>query len=189
MQHSQNKKKTQQKADINIVWNKNFPTGSYNDDDSIIGFLRQRPHYIWLYLYPPHFSLSKTGVCFPLENPLAESQSFPGLPGWLSGKESICQCRSCRRCGFDPWVGKIPWRRKWQPTLVFLPGKSLWTEEPGRLQPIVSQRVRHDWAYTRSFPDQLSFSADAQMKGLSSKRSAHIFQKRLFGIFSPKLLL
>ena len=29
----------------------------------------------------------------------------------------------CRRCGFDPWVGKIPWRRKWQPILVFLPGK------------------------------------------------------------------
>ena len=29
----------------------------------------------------------------------------------------------CRRCGFDPWVGKIPWRRKWQPTPVFLPEK------------------------------------------------------------------
>ena len=43
------------------------------------------------------------------------------LPGWLSGKEPICQCR---RRGFDPWVGKIPWRRKWQPTPVFLPGKS-----------------------------------------------------------------
>ena len=44
-----------------------------------------------------------------------------GLPRWLSGKESPCQCR---RCEFDPWVGKIPWRRKWQPTPVFLPGKS-----------------------------------------------------------------
>ena len=44
-----------------------------------------------------------------------------GLPWWLSGKESACQGR---RCGFDPWVGKIPWRRKWQPTPVFLPGKS-----------------------------------------------------------------
>ena len=45
------------------------------------------------------------------------------LPRSLSGKESItCQCR---RCGFYPWVGKIPWRRrKWQPTPVFLPGKS-----------------------------------------------------------------
>ena len=28
-------------------------------------------------------------------------------------------------CSFDPWVGKMPWRRKWQPTLVFLPGESL----------------------------------------------------------------
>ena len=44
-----------------------------------------------------------------------------GLPMWLSGKESTCQCR---RCGFNPWVKNIPWRRKWQPTPVFLPGKS-----------------------------------------------------------------
>ena len=47
--------------------------------------------------------------------------SPPELPWWLSGKESTCQCR---RCGFNPWVGKIPWRRQWQPTPVFLPGKS-----------------------------------------------------------------
>ena len=39
---------------------------------------------------------------------------------WLSGKESACQCR---RHAFDPWVGKIPWRWKWQPTPVFLPEK------------------------------------------------------------------
>ena len=67
------------------------------------------------------------------------------LPRWLSGQESICQCR---RHGFNPWVGKVPWRRKWQPTAVFLPGKfhgqrslvgsSLW----------VSQWVEHDWTYT-----------------------------------------
>ena len=43
------------------------------------------------------------------------------LPRWLSSKEST---RQCRRCRFDPWVGKISWRRKWQPTPVFLPGKS-----------------------------------------------------------------
>ena len=41
-----------------------------------------------------------------------------GLPRWLSGKESTCQCR---RRGFDPWVGQTPWRRKWQPSQVFLP--------------------------------------------------------------------
>ena len=45
--------------------------------------------------------------------------------------------------GFDPWVGKIPWRREWQPTPVLLPGESPWTEEPGRLQLMGSQRVRH----------------------------------------------
>ena len=41
-----------------------------------------------------------------------------------SGKESACQRRKHRRLGFNPQVGKIPWRRKWQPTPVFLPGKS-----------------------------------------------------------------
>ena len=43
---------------------------------------------------------------------------------WLSGKESTCNPRSRRRCGFDPWVRRILWRRKWQPTPVFLPEKS-----------------------------------------------------------------
>ena len=43
------------------------------------------------------------------------------LPRSLSGKESACQCR---RCAFEPWVGKILWRREWQPTPVFLPGES-----------------------------------------------------------------
>ena len=42
-----------------------------------------------------------------------------GLPRWLTDKES-----PCKRCMFDPWVWKIPWRRKWQPTPVFLPGES-----------------------------------------------------------------
>ena len=43
--------------------------------------------------------------------------------GGTSGKESACQCRRHGRHRFDPWVGKIPWRRKWQPILVFLLGK------------------------------------------------------------------
>ena len=69
--------------------------------------------------------------------------SFTGLPRWSSDKESTYQCR---RCGFHPWVGKIPWRRKWQPTPVFLPGKIPRTEETGGLQSIGSQRVGQDWA-------------------------------------------
>ena len=44
-----------------------------------------------------------------------------GLPWWLSGKESVCQSM---RHTFDPWVGKTPSRRKWQPTPGFLPGES-----------------------------------------------------------------
>ena len=38
-----------------------------------------------------------------------------GLPRWCSGKESACECRRCRRRDFNPWVGKIPKSRKWQP--------------------------------------------------------------------------
>ena len=43
---------------------------------------------------------------------------------WHSGKESACQCRRYKRYGFNPWVRKIPWRRKRQPSSVLLPGKS-----------------------------------------------------------------
>ena len=39
-------------------------------------------------------------------------------------KELTCQCRRHKKHGFDPWVGKIPWRRKWQLTPVFLPGEA-----------------------------------------------------------------
>ena len=47
-----------------------------------------------------------------------------GFPGGASGKEPTCQCRRDKRHGFYPWVGKIHWRRAWQPTSVFLPGES-----------------------------------------------------------------
>ena len=47
-----------------------------------------------------------------------------GFPGGTSGKEPTCQRRRCKRHGFDPWVGKISWRRAWPPTPVFLPGES-----------------------------------------------------------------
>ena len=71
------------------------------------------------------------------------SQLTKGLPRWLSGEESACQCR---RGEFDPWVGKIPQRRKWQPTPVFLPGKSHGQRRLTGLGSVGSQRVRQDWA-------------------------------------------
>ena len=47
-----------------------------------------------------------------------------GLPSGTSGKEPPCQCRRHKRHGFDTWVRKILRKRKWQPSPVFLPGKS-----------------------------------------------------------------
>ena len=47
-----------------------------------------------------------------------------GFPGGASDKEPARQCRRHYRCRFNPSVGKIPWRRTWQPTPVFLPGES-----------------------------------------------------------------
>ena len=66
-----------------------------------------------------------------------------GFPGGSNDKESACNAGDLDSVS---WVGKIPWRRVWQPTPVFLPGESPWTKEPGRLQANGSQRVGHSWA-------------------------------------------
>ena len=50
--------------------------------------------------------------------------SVSAFPGNTSGKELACQCRKNKRCGFGSWVGKIPWKRAWQSTPVFLLGES-----------------------------------------------------------------
>ena len=47
-----------------------------------------------------------------------------GFPGGASGKEPTCQCKRQKRNGFSSLIGKIPWRRAWQPTPVSLPGES-----------------------------------------------------------------
>ena len=64
---------------------------------------------------------------------------------WLQNKQTNKQkTLHCRRDELDSWVRKIPWRREWQPT-QYSTLENPWTEEPGRLQFIGSQRVRHDW--------------------------------------------
>ena len=67
-----------------------------------------------------------------------------GFPG-TSGKEHACQCRRHKWLGFDPWVGKIPWRKAWQPTPAFLPGES---NGQRRLAATVHgiAKSRHDWS-------------------------------------------
>ena len=66
---------------------------------------------------------------------------------WLSGKEPLCQCRRCR---FDPWVRKIPWKRRWQLTPVFLPEKSHGQKSLESYSPWGQRRVRHNLAQPSS---------------------------------------
>jgi len=56
-----------------------------------------------------------------------------GFLGDPNGKESACQCRRLKRCMFNLWVRKIPWRRKWQLASVFFPGKFHGQRSLGRL--------------------------------------------------------
>ena len=86
-----------------------------------------------LLIHPIQTSLEVGAINFPIlqmkKLKHSEIRSFvwvtraDGLPRRHSGKEFAHQGRRCERHGFDPWLGKIPWRRKWQPTPVFLPGK------------------------------------------------------------------
>ena len=77
------------------------------------------PPLLWRrFLARPHQAFSGLGSL-----PCSFSSCYSSLPSGrrcLSGKESIIQCR---RCEFNPWLGKITWGRKWQPTTIFLPGK------------------------------------------------------------------
>ena len=76
------------------------------------------------------------------------------LPAFgASDKEFACPCQTCRRCHFDPWVRKILWRRKWQPTPVFLPGRSHGRSSLAGYRPwgCKSQTQLSGWAHTRSY--------------------------------------
>ena len=74
------------------------------------------------------------------------TRGFPGSSDkpLHTSKMKTSVCLQCRRPGFDPWVGKIPWRREWLPTPVFLPEKSHGQKEPCGPQSMGLQRVRHD---------------------------------------------
>ena len=96
----------------------------------------------WCYL-----AISSPAALLSFAFNLSQHQCFSNEStlGGTRGKEHACQGRTRKRDGLDPWLVKIPWRRKWKPTPVLLPGKSR-TEEPDRLQSMGSQRVGHDWA-------------------------------------------
>ena len=76
-------------------------------------------------------------VCTPL-------LGTEGFLGGTSGKEPACQCKRRKRCSFDPWVRKIPWRKAQQSTPVFLPWESHGQRSLVGYESIESQRVGHD---------------------------------------------
>ena len=108
---------------------------------------------------------NKVGLSSMKKKKYAGPPTSLGLPWCLSGKEFACQCR---RWGFSLWVRKIPWRRKWQPTPVFWPGKfhgwrslagySPWghkewasTQRPNSLQHAFSAQLCKGWFHQISY--------------------------------------
>ena len=91
------------------------------------------------------------------------------LGRWLISKETPCQCR---RCEFHPWSGKIPWRRKWQPTPAFLPGKSH-GQRSLQSQRVGSQRVGHDWAESWSSQARIEEEGDRTQGCFSGEHLIH----------------
>ena len=87
------------------------------------------------------------------QNPLTSCTGLSGLLRWHNRKESVFQGRRCKRGRFNPWVKKVPWRRKWQPTPVFLPGAWRATVHRGRKESDTTERT---FIHTRIFKCQFS---------------------------------
>ena len=87
-----------------------------------------------------------------------EGTGYPFQYSWASlVVQRVKNLPALRETWFDPWIGKIPWRRAWQPTPVFLPEESPQTEKPGGLQSMGSQRVRYDSAIKQHTHTQYIF--------------------------------
>ena len=88
-------------------------------------------------------------VLIPLVQPATCTKGLPTGSQPLPPPSLVAQTIKNPSAVQKTWVWsldwKIPWRRAWQHTPVFLPGESLWTEEPGGLQSMGSQRAGHDW--------------------------------------------
>ena len=81
---------------------------------------------------------------------------------------------SARRREFNPWVGKIPWRRKWQPTPVFLPGESHGQRSLVGPSPWGRKRVWHDLATKQKFlPQEYAFPLSGPL--VQDVRLTHFF--------------
>ena len=100
------------------------------------GFLAvlQSPSCVRLFARDPMDCSTPGFPVFQSLSDLMQTHAHWGFPSGSGGKESTSNAGDRKRPGFDPWVGKIFWRRECQPTPVSSSGQSPWTEEPGRLQ-------------------------------------------------------
>ena len=104
----------------------------------------------WGGLWP--FQPASEKLLFEMWKVRCGALTFSGLhPGDSGGKESTCECKRCR---FDPWVRKIPRRRKWQPILVFLPGESHEQRSLAGYSPWGLQRLGHGCILIFTFPSR-----------------------------------
>ena len=92
------------------------------------------------------FSHSKNASSLLVSAPSINHPLKLGFPGGAIGKGPACQCRRCKRRCFDLRVGKIPQRRAWQSTPVFLPGESYGQRSLAGYSLQGHKRVRHDLA-------------------------------------------
>ena len=108
---------------------------------------------MWKFPLFPGRTWKKPGTCG--RNPQVALWLSLRLPWWFSGKESICQCSRHR---VYSWIRKIPWRRKWQPTPVFWPGKSFAHRTVAGYSLWGHKRVRHNSASKWPLPQKVHFS-------------------------------
>ena len=96
-----------------------------------------------------------------------------GFPGGASCKELASQYRGSKRCGFDPWVGKVPWRRAWQPTLAFLPGEfhgqrnQAGCSPDGCKEPEATEATWHEHTYSNIQRGSRLLLRENQVQGLT----------------------
>ena len=108
------------------------------------------------------------------------------LPSWLNSKESTCQCKRCR---FNCWVRKIPWRRKLQPTPVFLLGKSHGYRCLEGYSPWGWKRLPHDWATEQRQQQQQEGREGGPVKtswALQQQRALQSMEKKALRISPPR---
>ena len=87
------------------------------------------------------YNAGDPGSILGLGSSPGEGIGYPLQYSWVSlVAQMVKNLPASGRPGFNPWVGMIPWKRAWQSTPVFLPGESPWTEEPGGLQFMESQK-------------------------------------------------